>query len=268
MDNTTHIVAPLENNHSHTIILLHGRDSIASEFADEFFESQVSDGRTLPEMFPTVKWIFPASKIRNSARFNSEMSQWFDIWSVEEPSEQKEIQIGGLRDSIGEILSIIRNETLLIPPTRIILGGISQGCATAIHTLLYGRVRLGGFIGFCGWLPFQEDIATITARSKSAALQHIQSIIPGLANGSEVMPELSESSKGSVLETPIFLSHSQDDNVVPINNGRDLLRSVEELGFEVVWKHYEDGGHWIQEPRGVDDMVAFLHEKVRVGLPS
>lgn len=32
--------------------------------------------------------------------------------------------------------------------------------------------------------------------------------------------------------------------------------------FDVEWKTYEDGGHWIHEPQGVDDIVAFLTEKV------
>ncbi|KAI3332255.1 hypothetical protein HD806DRAFT_519030 [Xylariaceae sp. AK1471] len=44
----------------------------------------------------------------------------------------------------------------------------------------------------------------------------------------------------SIRKTPIFLSHSVDVNVVPI-------------------KEYEDGGHWINEPQGVDDIVRFIN---------
>jgi lysophospholipase II len=62
-----YVVLP-QQKHSHTVILLHGRDSNASEFAGEFLESQASDGRILPEVFPTIKWVFPTSKLRNSAR--------------------------------------------------------------------------------------------------------------------------------------------------------------------------------------------------------
>ncbi|KAK0661592.1 hypothetical protein QBC41DRAFT_235826 [Cercophora samala] len=30
-------------------------------------------------------------------------------------------------------------------------------------------------------------------------------------------------------------------------------------GFlDVEWHEYDDGGHWINEPQGVDDFVAFL----------
>jgi len=96
MENAAHIVAP-RGDHTQTIILLHGRDSIASEFAEEFFESQASDDRTLPEIFPTTRWVFPTSKIRNSARFEAPMSQWFDMWSVENHSEKNEIQIDGFK---------------------------------------------------------------------------------------------------------------------------------------------------------------------------
>lgn len=105
MENVAHIVAPREN-HTRTIILLHGRDSNASEFAEEFFESQAADDRTLPEIFPTTRWVFPTSKIRDSARFGVPMSQWFDMWSVENLSEKNETQVEGLRESVREILDL------------------------------------------------------------------------------------------------------------------------------------------------------------------
>lgn len=79
------VVAPTKQ-HTHTVILLHGRDSTASEFASDFFESQDSNDLTLPESFPCIKWVFPGSKLGNSARFKIAMSQWFDMWSVENPS--------------------------------------------------------------------------------------------------------------------------------------------------------------------------------------
>lgn len=76
VDSSLHIVTPL-GKHTHTIIFLHGRESSATEFATEFFESQASDRRTLPEIFPTVKWVFPNSGTRNRARFDAEESQWY-----------------------------------------------------------------------------------------------------------------------------------------------------------------------------------------------
>ena len=262
MENVTHIVAP-RRDHTHTIILLHGRDSIASEFASEFFESQASDDRTLPEIFPTTRWVFPTSKIRNSARFEAPMSQWFDIWSVENHLEKNEIQIDGLRESVREILDLIRTEAALISPDRIILGGISQGCATAIHALLCGGIRLGGFIGLSSWLPFEPEITTTMADNMAWCivgnrLHYSRKMLNTPTDQAEMTSVLLELSSTFVLETPVFLSHSRDDDVVPIANGKKLSTTLEKLGMVVLWKQYEDGGHWVNEPQGVDDIVSFI----------
>lgn len=122
VEESLHIVAPTAK-HTHTFILLHGRESTASEFASEFFESQASDDRTLPEIFPSVKWVFPNSGLRKHARFNTEESQWFDLWDVKYPMEHKETQIEGLRESIAFTLRVIREEASVIQPQRVILGG-------------------------------------------------------------------------------------------------------------------------------------------------
>lgn len=75
----------------------------------------------------------------------------------------------------------------------------------------------------------------------------------------ESILDLSDLSSTSVLETPVFLSHSQDDEVVPIANGKKLSTTLTKLGMLVSWKGYEDGGHWVNEPQGVDDIVSFIH---------
>ena len=102
----THAIPPTAA-HTHTIIFLHGRDCTAEEFVTELFESQASDARTFPQMFPHLKWVFPCSKVRPSVRFGSDMRQWFDIWSVESPEERIELQIPGLRESAEAILEVI-----------------------------------------------------------------------------------------------------------------------------------------------------------------
>jgi predicted esterase len=82
----------------------------------------------------------------------------------------------------------------------------------------------------------------------------------------ETTSVLSELSSTSVLETPVFLSHCRDDDVVPIANGMKLSTTLEKLGMVVSWKQYEDGGHWVNEPQGVDDIVLFIHSCRRVQL--
>jgi lysophospholipase-2 len=60
----------------------------------EFFECEATGpetDRTLPALFPTVRWVFPQAKFLHSERFHIEMSQWFDMWSVEDQQERTEL---------------------------------------------------------------------------------------------------------------------------------------------------------------------------------
>ncbi|KAI0002716.1 lysophospholipase II [Xylariaceae sp. FL0662B] len=228
---TSTVILPRER-HSHTIIWLHGRDSHAAEFSSELFESEASQPegqpRTLPDLFPTIKWVFPQAPLLRAERFDVEnMPQWFDMWSVENPQERPELQEHGLRNSIAQILSTVREET--VPRHKIFLAGISQGFATAISAFFAsGDTQFAGLIGLCSWLPpFAERI--------------LQTPMDPLAG-----------------KAPVFLAHSSDDDVVPIGNGK-LLRDALRIHMETVeWKEYKEGGHWINEPEGVDDIVRFL----------
>lgn len=229
--------------HSHTIILLHGRDSTATEFAAEFFESQDSEDRTFSEIYPSVKWVFPTAKNIMSERFGVEMSQWFDMWSTANPEEREDIPLAGLNDSVHFLLDIISREAEVLGDSkRIILGGISQGCATAIHALFKSNVgSLGGFVGLCSWLPTKSGLKD--ARK-----------LLGLGVDNNTTSEAQE----DVLKTPVFLAHSLTDPVINIRHGEKLQQSLRDLGMTVEWRTYDNEEHWITETRGVDDIVAFL----------
>lgn len=244
MPERQHIIEPSQG-HSHTIIFLHGRDSTAEEFAPEFFESQASDDRTFPEIYPSVKWVFPTAKNLLSERFGIEMSQWFDMWSTENPEERDDIPLAGLRDSVLFLLDIIRREAEILGDSkRIILGGISQGCATAIHASFNSKIGpLGGFVGLCSWLPTRGE------------LKDARKLLELEANNITTSEAQADS-----LQTPIFLAHSLADPIINIKYGEKLQQSLCDLGMRVEWKTYDNEEHWITEPQGVDDMMAFLNK--------
>jgi len=310
----TTIIPPSADNHTHTIIFLHGREDFGSDLAQYFFDSKASDGRSFAEILPTFRSVFPTAKLRYSTQRNFEfstssfadalkgeeiISQWFDVWDIQTPDHKKELMIPGLQESIREILNIIREEALLVPLDRIILGGISQGCATAILTLLSSGIDLGGFIGWCSWLPFQKEIENIPITSlndKNKISRHIETVfqIPtdmnlkpledrmqfskefdsGAENDStrkftdtgnlETSPRTIFIHPQSVFKTPVFLAHSKDDEIVPFTLGGGLFQTIKTLGFNVTWKEYEDGGHWIHPKHGVDDMSTFLHKSLNI----
>lgn len=222
--------APLKE-HTHTIILLHGRDSTAKDFASEFFESQTSGLQTLPELFPTVKWVFPTAGLFRSKRFDCELSQWFDMYTTENPHEREDEQ--DLSPSISRIQELVAQEAAIIGHENVILGGISQGCAVAIHAFLKGQKKIRGFIGLCSWLPRRQEIKLLDSTNQA-------------------------------ITTPVLLCHAHDDDVINITFGKELQDILSGIGMGVRWCEYTDGGHWVNEPQGVDDMVAFLKE---IGLP-
>jgi len=121
-------------SHTHTVILLHGLGSNAKEFASEFFESEASGteiDRTLPALFPTIKWVFPQARWRvvRSEQFG-DRAAWFEMTSTDDPQENGSLQMPGLRSSFYYLTSEIKNEEKSVPRSRIFLGGISQGFAT------------------------------------------------------------------------------------------------------------------------------------------
>lgn len=245
--------------HTHTIIILHGRDSAADEFASGFFESEASgpddQDRTLLGLFPTVRWVFPTATSIRSERFDTTMLQWFDMWSVEDPEEKTELQQEGLRESILRAIDVLRCEEALVPREKIFLAGISQGFATAVAAFFADGRGVAGLIGLCSWLPMASSVEEIARAcgNKAEAFTALQKLYTGV----ETL-HLEAENQAHFRTVPLMLAHSLDDEIVPIANGRRLKDAMENLGFDVDWHEYSQGGHWVNEPEGVDDMVHFI----------
>lgn len=254
----SHVVEPPEGHtHTHTIIMLHGRDSTAAEFASELFESEASEPRdkprTLRNLLPTVRWVFPTARVLRSARFDTDMSQWFDMWSTEDPDERPEMQLPGLRASASALGDTVREEERHVARGRIFVGGISQGIAVAVAAFFAEQGAwsgLGGMIGLCGWMPLRGMVGDEDGSRQLARLYR------GTSSDAPLEPR-------NPLPVPFFLAHSRDDSVIPVRHGRTLRDTLRRFPgeLEVEWHEYEHGGHWLNEPQGVDDIVAFLEKQ-------
>jgi predicted esterase len=64
------------------------------------------------------------------------------------------IQSKGLKDSVAFVLRWILRELEHVHPEKIILGGVGQGGATALHTSFATGMELVGFIGISCGMPF------------------------------------------------------------------------------------------------------------------
>ena len=48
-----------------------------------------------------------------------------------------------------------------IPSDKIIIGGFSQGGATALYTTVSSSYKFGGVLALSTWLPLHERLATV-----------------------------------------------------------------------------------------------------------
>lgn len=96
-----------------------------------------------------------------------------------------------------------------IKPSRIVLGGFSQGGAMSLFTGITGREKIGGVFGLSCYLLLSDRIKNFT-------------------------PEDWPNKK-----TPFFLAHGEDDEVVRFPYGQRTAEMVKELGLEdVTFKTY------------------------------
>lgn len=283
-------IYPLQGQHTHTFIMLHGRGGNGAEFCEQLFWSVTSQMKNLPDSFPNFRWVFPSSDMRFSTMSQEQEQSWFDVYSLTDPDTQRELQVEGLRESVLKILDILNDEVELVgDPRRVFLGGISQGMATALWTFLCapGRIKgpLGGVVGFCGWLPFAEPAETLIQRQQAENLLRQYSISDNklLSESSRLdkrlqlsklfldtiagpnVHQVTEGTDISVLSTPVFLSHGADDRRVSVRLFRRALHILQDVGISAEWKEFagaEAGGHWIKQPEGIEQIVEFIQRQL------
>lgn len=229
------------NEHTHTFIFLHGQSSSAHEVSQQLWDTRDSQGVSIQHIFPSVKWVFPQASEIFSNRFQTNVREWSNLWDSRNPDERRELQIPGLRSVIPELVELIQREARVVGLENIILGGISHGCATAIQVLLNMKGQTGrlcAFIGLSGWMSFSESSA-----QESGELLGLETLGP---------------TDDLYHNTPVFVSHCADDNVTSIEQGKRLRDTLTAYGMTVTWKEYSTGGHWLNIPQGIEDVVAFL----------
>ncbi|KAK0736468.1 Alpha/Beta hydrolase protein [Apiosordaria backusii] len=241
---STCIIAPTAP-HTHTVIFLHGRGDTASNFMTSFQEWRDSESRCLADLFPSVRWVFPQSELRAAARFPAaRMSQWFDTWNIANLHEKEELQIDGLKESVASIRVLVDKEVRKLggQSEKVVLAGLSQGGATAAHTLINVAKRLGGLMVFSGRMPFPGR----TLADTRAVLD-----LAGVPDDDS-----------AVRTTPVLVQHCVDDPLSRIKNGREVRDSLSSFGAQVEWREYPTGGHWFNSPDGIQDASTWLRAHV------
>ncbi|EAU36003.1 predicted protein [Aspergillus terreus NIH2624] len=282
-------IPPKSPTHTHTLILLHGRGSTGPVFSDPSLTTT-----TLATSLPTTKFIFPTAPIRRSTILRrSRIPQWFDNYSLDDPNERPELQAEGLADAAAFLRRLVDEEAGLLATMhegdayeRVVVGGLSQGCAAAVTFVLAAGVRLGAFVGMSGWLPLERQIKGVMEdgrggdedcgvcfgdeeeedeEEETSSVLRVVNHLRDVCDMEVVGPEREvQATRG--LQTPVFLGHGVEDPKVSVRLGRKMVQVLDALGMDVTWKEYEGLGHWYRVPDEIEDIVAFLRD--RVGVPG
>ncbi|KAK3313309.1 Alpha/Beta hydrolase protein [Apodospora peruviana] len=268
-----HIIEP-KAQHSYTAILLHGRGSDGEEFAQELLDSKLSDQKTLPEKLPGWRWVFPSSPELWSTAFEEDMPAWFEAHSLTDVTARQDLQMPGIAASVRYLDTVLNDEIERLGgiSEKVVLGGISQGSAVGMWTLLRSGAtgsslsrRLGAFVGASTWLPFGANIQHLFDKdaidskdgSKSNEVDMFVNSLLGPLKDALAHPD----GYDEFLSTPVFLGHGSDDAYVDIELGRQAKDVLSRIGLTVEWKEYsgsEQEGHWLKVPEEVDDIANFL----------
>ncbi|KAF9478403.1 Phospholipase/carboxylesterase [Pholiota conissans] len=230
-----YLTVPAAAKHTATVIFVHGLGDTGHGWkpvADMFKEDPA---------LAHVKWLLPHSPIRPvTANMGIEMPSWFDIISFGFDSAEDE---QGMRESAGKINELIKYEIEAngVDPSRIVLGGFSQGGTMTLLTGLTGEQRLAGLVVLSGWLPLRHKFKEMASQNAAS--------------------------------TPIFWGSGSADPLVKFSFVKDSVDFViNELGVPLAkpsqfgglsFNVYEGMGH-TTIPRELDELKAFI----KTAIPS
>ena len=181
------------------IIWLHGLGADGSDFVPIIEQLQ------LPSEF-AIRFIFPHAPVRPiTINQGYQMSGWYDVSSLSIVDEEDE---AGIKESSAILKQMCEaQEAAGITAERIVVAGFSQGGAIALH---------------CG-CRYPKPLAGIMALSSYLALPD----------------SLADEIEECAVETPVFMAHGRQDDVVAFQHGKHSKALLEANNMNVQWYEYD-----------------------------
>ena len=163
-----------------------------------------------------------------------QMPGWYDILSFDTLNRSDD-EAGILRTR-NYLHSLINQQVADgISPSRIILGGFSQGGAVSIFSGPTFRERLAGVFGLSCYQLLPEKFDSLMAET-----------------GTE----------GKIRQRPpLFMGHGQEDPLVKIDWGRQTAEGLRKKGFDVEWHEYPGLPH-SADPKEIDELEAWVTKRL------
>jgi len=193
------IIIETQEHPDAAVIWLHGLGADGNDFVPIIEQMQ------LPSHL-AIRFVFPNAPLRPiTINQGYQMPGWYDISSLSIVEQEDE---AGIRESSAILKALCEEqEASGISASRIVLAGFSQGGAIALHCGCRYPKPLAGIIALSTYMPLPDTLSD----------------------------EISE----AIIETPIFMGHGLQDNVVAYDYGKQTLAQLEECGLNVHWYEYE-----------------------------
>mmetsp|Transcript_33881 Transcript_33881/g.73306 ORF Transcript_33881/g.73306 Transcript_33881/m.73306 type:complete len:261 (-) Transcript_33881:414-1196(-) len=215
------------NNGKSAIVFLHGLgDSPAgwSHLEDELPSIRKNLGKDVHYVFP------PAPTVGLTINGGMEMPGWFDLFDWPIGITAKDDRDGKMAaaQQIEDTIEKLESE-MGIPPSRVVVGGFSQGGAVALlaayHRRVEGRVPFAGCVCLSGWLTLKDEL--------------------------KVTPEVAKS-------TPLFWGHGTWDDKVLFEQQAHGVEKLRESGVDVSDYNYPMGHQ--SHPEEMSMMAEFVEK--------
>jgi len=222
------ILRPKNQRHQYTLVYLHQFNCEGFGYAynkPHYFYSSTKF------CFNGLKIVFPnAPKIPITAQDGYEKNAWYDYLSDFDGVREDKVNMKSLRGTRDRIFQLLHHEIGLLggDASRVLIGGASQGCCTALHCALQFPRVLGGFVGIVGHL--------LSCSPVPSAKRHM----------------------------PISLYNGLDDNIMRWSWVRQTFRRLEHAGYSNVRMHREPGVGHDTGPKEREWLVDFLARHVPV----
>eukprot|EP00667_Euglena_gracilis_P017902 EG_transcript_18914 len=197
------IVLSPTKEHTSTVIFLHGLGDTGYGWQDAM--------EAIQPLLPHTKFILPtAPQAPVTLNMGMKMPSWFDIKSLDDIGDE---ELEGLDETVSRVWNLIDTEVedMKIPASRIVLGGFSQGGASAIYAGYTYKNALAGVMGLSSWLP-RDGVFEKTANPITK-------------------------------DVPFLLCHGKDDEVVRFEFGEDCFKKLQGSGRNGEFQSFRALGH-------------------------
>eukprot|EP01125_Pyxidicula_operculata_P022289 TRINITY_DN9027_c0_g1_i1.p1 TRINITY_DN9027_c0_g1~~TRINITY_DN9027_c0_g1_i1.p1 ORF type:complete len:265 (+),score=27.46 TRINITY_DN9027_c0_g1_i1:42-836(+) len=196
------VVLQPKTKHHGTVIFLHGLGDTGYGWAPVM--------ELIQPQSPHIKFIMPTAPSRPvTINGGMRMPAWYDIKDL---SDRASEDYEGLEETKERVLEIIEEEVRSgIPPSRIVLGGFSQGGACALYIGYSCKRKLGGVMGLSCYLPYYKNFAKMISKENE--------------------------------DTQLLMCHGIEDNIVMHHWGEMSFEVLRNSGIKGVFKSYQYMGH-------------------------